>query len=202
MFTLHYAPQSRAIRAVWLLEELELPYKLERYSLTGPELRSAEYRNIHPAGRVPVLEDGDVRICESGAILEYVLARHGGGQLRPDVASPAFPAYLQWLHYAEGMLMPPVNSYMVETVFLPPERSSETHAKRARKLLARMLVGVDEALEGQDYLADDFSAADIMTGSAVMSADMIGVDLEALPNIVAYLARLRGRAAYQRATSV
>ena len=199
---LHFAANSRAMRVAWLLEELELPYELISYGLGAPEMRSPEFRQLHPMGRVPVLEDGDVTLFESGAILEYVLSRYGEGRLRPDVSSPAYPTYLQWFHYCEGMIMPPVNNYMVETFFLPPERQSEVHAKRARKLLGQMLIAVDHALDGQDYLAGEFSAADIMTGSAAMTSTRADVDLSEMPNLTAYLERLSARPAFQTAAAL
>ena len=202
MLKLYFAPKSRAVRAAWMLEELGLEYELVSYALGDPAMRAPDYRRVHPMGRVPVLEDGNVRVMESGAILEYLLARYGQGQFCPAVDSPEFPAYLQWLHYAEGMLMPPINSYMVETFFLPPERQSEVHAKRAKKLLGQMLVAVETALEGRDWLAGDFSAADIMTGSAVMSARMIGVDFADLPRLRAYIDRLEARPAYRIAAAL
>ena len=199
MFKLHYAPKSRAMRIVWLLEELELPYELVRYELGDTQMRSATYRQINPMGRVPVLEDGDVRVNESGAIVEYVLARYGKGRLRPAVDSEDFPAYLQWLHYSEGMLMPPINTYMVETFFLPPERQSEEHAKRAKKLLGHMLRPLNAVLEDRDFLAGAFSAADIMTGHAAVSAQSIGVGMFELSDLELYLARLAERPAFQKA---
>ena len=202
MLKLYFAPKSRAVRAAWMLDELGLEYELVSYALGDPAMRGAEFRAIHPMGRVPVLEDGDVRIMESGAILEYLVKRHGNGRFRPAQESPDYPAYLQWLHYAEGMLMPPVNSYMVETFFLPPERQSEVHAKRAKKLLGHMLVPVDAALAGRDYLAGAFSAADIMTGSAVMSARTIGVDMSQMPHLVAYIDRLEARPAHRKAAAL
>ena len=201
LLTLHFAPNSRAVRAVWLLEELGLDYQLERYALGALEMRSPEFRKVHPMGRVPVLEDGDIRLFESGAIMEYLITRHGQGRLRPAEDSAHYPAYLQWLHYSEGMIMPPINSYMVETFFLPPERQSEVHAKRAKKLLGQMLVAVNDGLAGQEYLAGDFSAADIMTGSAVLSAQHIGVDLSEMRDLQAYCARLQARPAYQKASN-
>ncbi|WP_415402930.1 glutathione S-transferase family protein [Tateyamaria sp. SN3-11] len=202
MLKLYFAPKSRAVRAAWMLEELGLEYELISYALGDPAMRGPEFRAIHPMGRVPVLEDGDVRVMESGAILEYLITRHGDGRFRPAADSADYPAYLQWLHYAEGMLMPPVNSYMVETFFLPPERQSEVHAKRAKKLLGHMLGAVEDALEGRDYLAGDFSAADIMTGSAVMSARTIGLDFSDLPSLRAYIERLEARPAYQKAAAL
>lgn len=202
MLKLHFAPNSRATRVVWLFEELGLDYELVRYELAGAEMRTPEFRKMHPMGRVPILEDGSVTLYESAAILEYILARHGARALRPNPDDTEFPAYLQWLHYAEGMLMPPVNSYMVETVFLPPERRSEVHAKRALKLLGHMLRAVDTALVGREFLAGGFSAADIMTGSASITAANIGVDLGEMPELAAYVERLRARPAFQKAQAI
>ena len=101
---LYFAPNSRAVRIAWLLEELGLEYDVEKYKVGDRALRTPEYYKIHPMGRIPVLEDGETRIYESGAIVQYLLARHGDGKFVPDVNDPSFPEYLQWLHYAEGPL--------------------------------------------------------------------------------------------------
>lgn len=197
---IHHAPNSRSVRAVWLFEELGLPYELEVYKLGDPAMRSAEYLKKHPMGRVPSLEDGDVTIFESGAIVEYVLARYGEGRLRPAVRSQDFPAYLQWLHYSEGMLMPQVNLIMVETFFLPPERRNEENLARATKLLTRMLTAVEAHLgDGKQHLAGDFSGADIMTGHACIVSKRLKADFSDKPNVAAYVDRLTARPAYQRA---
>ena len=95
MLTLHFAPQSRAGRILWLLEELALPYKLNAMAFHPKDLKSDAHRDRHPLGRIPVLDDGDVSIYESGAIVEYILARHKEGGLKPAVDSPMFPEYLQ-----------------------------------------------------------------------------------------------------------
>ena len=79
MLKLHFAPQSRAGRILWLLEELELPYELNAMAFHPTDLKSDEHRSRHPLGRIPVLDDGDVSIYESGAIVEYVMARHKDG---------------------------------------------------------------------------------------------------------------------------
>lgn len=196
---IHFAPNTRAVRIVWLFEELGLPYELERYKLGDPAMRSAEYRKVHPMGRVPALQDGDVTIFESGAIVEYVLARYGNGRLMPKVSSTDFPAYLQWLHYAEGMIMPPVNTIVVETILLPPERRNQGNVDRATKLLGQMLSAVDQHLAGRDYLAGEFSGADIMTGHACTVAARLKADVSDKPNVAAYIARVNARPALQRA---
>jgi glutathione S-transferase len=103
MLKLHYAPGTRAGRIVWLLEELQLPHELNRMEFSPKALKSDEHRAGHPLGRVPVLEDGEVMLYESGAIVEYILARHSNGALKPAVDSPLFPRYLQWFHICRPM---------------------------------------------------------------------------------------------------
>tara|TARA_B100000674_G_scaffold281730_1_gene232961 strand:+ start:429 stop:1037 length:609 start_codon:yes stop_codon:yes gene_type:complete len=199
---IHHAPNTRSVRAIWLMEELGLPYEIEMYKLGDPAMRAPDYLKVHPMGRVPALEDGDVTVFESGAIVEYLLARHGEGQLRPAAASPEFPSYLQWLHYAEGMIMPPVNTIVVETILLPPERRNGGNVARATKLLGRMLSAVDAHMDGREYLAGDFSGADIMTGHACTVARRLGADVSDKPNVESYIERCNARPALQRAWDV
>ena len=168
MLTLHFAPNSRAGRIVWLLEELGLPYEINKMAFHPKDLKSDEHRARHPLGRVPVLDDGDIRIFESGAIVDYVIARHKNGGLRPADDAPEFPEFLQWFHYCEGMVMPPVNTIVVQTVLLPLDRRDEKALGQAQRLLSKALEPVNEALEGRDYLIGDFSAADIMLGLSLI----------------------------------
>jgi len=198
----HHAPDSRSVRIVWLLEELGLPYECELYNLGERRMREADYLAIHPLGRVPALEvDGQV-LLESGAIVEYLLAKHGKGALCPSPDSPQFGTYLQWLHYAEGMLMPQVNIIVVERWFLPEEKRNQTNLDRATRLLTRMLVAVDRGLEGREYLAGEFSGADIMTGHACFVSDQCGADISDKPNVAAYVERIKARPAFQRAMAI
>ena len=195
----YYAPNTRAVRTVWLLNELGLDYELERFKLGEKAMRSPEYLAVNPNGRVPTLDDGDVRMSESTAIAQYLVARYGDGSLGRGPDSPDFPAYLQWLNYAEGMIMPPINAYVVETILLPPDRRSETHADRAMRLLNRTLGPVEAQLEGRDYLVGSFSAADTLTGHACVMSEKFGADLSDKPNIKAYNERLLSRPALQAA---
>jgi len=197
---LHHAPGSRSTRIVWLLEELGLPYDIQFHKLGDRAMRSAEYLKVHPMGRVPALEDNGVVIHESGAIVEYILTRYGAGRMLPDVKSPLYAQYLQWLHYSEGMMMPQVNVIMVETVFLPPERRNEVNVDRATKLLTRSLDAVELQLEkGEEFLAGEFTGADIMTGHACIAAKRLNADMSEKPNVAAYVDRLTSRTAYKKA---
>jgi glutathione S-transferase len=199
MLTLHFAPNSRAGRIVWLLEELGLEYELNRMDFHPKDLKSDEHRARHPLGRVPVLDDGEVRLWESGAIVEYILARYTDGALKPAVDSPLFPEYLQWFHYCEGMIMPPINTIVVQTILLPPERQNKEALDQATRLLGRALAPIDEALAGKDYLIGDFSAADIMLGHSCFMANRFGSVSEDMKQLKAYIGRIDARPAFQKA---
>ncbi len=196
---IYHAPNTRSVRIVWLSEELGLDYEIERFKLGDPAMRGPDYLRVHPMGRVPALEDGGVTIFESGAIVQYLLAKYGDGRLALTVDSADFAPYLQWLHYAEGMIMPPVNTIVVETILLPEERRNQVNADRAIKLVTRMLGAVDQRLEGREYLAGDFSGADIMTGHACIVANRLGGDVSDKPNVASYIERLQARPALRSA---
>ena len=122
MLTLHFCSNSRAQRFLWLLEELKLSYNLNKIKFHPSELKSDEHRKRHPLGRVPVLEDDDITIFESGAIIDYIIEKYDNRNLKPSVESRNFPNYLQWYHYCEGMIMPPMNTIVVHTLILPEDR--------------------------------------------------------------------------------
>jgi len=194
-----HAPNTRSVRIVWLFEELGLPYEIEAYKLGDPSMRTPDYLKVHPMGRVPVLQDGNVKIFESGAIVQYVLEKYGDGKCIPASTSPEFGTYLQWFHYAEGMIMPQVNIIVVESILLPEDRRNKVNLARATKLLTRMLTAVEEGLADHEFLAGDFSGADIMTGHACVVAARLGADLSDKPNVNAYTKRLEARLALQKA---
>ncbi len=196
----YFAPNSRAVRTVWLLEEIGLPYELERFTLGQKEMRGPEYARINPNGRVPTLVDGDITITESTAIAQYLAAKYAPG-LAPGPEDPNFATYLQWLHYAEGMIMPPVNNYVVETILLPPERRNEAMAKRALKLLNKVLAAAETHMEGREFIAGEFNVADTVTGHAVIISRRLGADFSVLPNLSAYANRLEARPAFKAADS-
>ena len=199
MLKLHFAPNSRAGRIVWLFEELGLEYEINKMAFHPKDLKSEEHRKRHPLGRIPVLEDGDITLWESGAIIEYVMARYGDGGLKPAVDTPEFPEYLQWFHYCEGMVMPPINTIMVHSVLLPPERRNAETLGQAQRLLARSVAPVDTALEGRDYLIGKFSAADLMLGHSIFMANRLGQVGDELTNIKGYVQRIEARPAFQTA---
>lgn len=198
---LYFAPRTRSVRVLWLLEELGLPYELERVEFLPPEKKF--FAQQTPTKKLPTLEDGDVVMCESGAIVEYLLERYGEGRLAPPVGSRDRAAYLQWLHFAESTAFPPLGI----VVWLTRYRSDTPHTAEilddARGRAAAGFEFIEAALEGHSYLVgEEFSAADIMMGFTLVAAVTLGlVDDQRYPRIAAYLGRLSARPAFQRAAS-
>src|SRR5436309_11135406 len=109
MIVVHHLNSSRSQRVLWLLEELGLPYEITRYE-RDPEtmLAPRSLQRVHPLGKSPVITEGELTLAESGAILEYLVDRHGGGRFAPAPGTPQRVRYSYWMHYAEGSLMPPL----------------------------------------------------------------------------------------------
>ena len=197
MIRVHHLNDSRSQRILWLLEELELPYELTRYQRDAKtRLAPPELKAVHPLGKSPVMEDGNVKIAESGAIVEYLIARHGRGRLGPAPDSDSWPAYVELLHYAEGSGMLPLmlNLYVM--------RLGEAGAPLHKRIHAE----IDNQLA---YLADVLGERPFLLGEAFTGADvqMIFVfevarafgKLEAHANLSAYLDRMHAREAWKRA---
>ena len=201
MLTLHFSSNSRAQRVLWLLEELQLEYNLNKIKFHPSELKSDEHRKRHPLGRVPVLEDEEITIYESGAIVEYLIARHSNGELKPEVSDPAFPNYLQWFHYCEGMIMPPMNTIVVHTLILPEERRNEEVLRQAKNLLTKALLPVNKLLEKNKYLIDKFSGVDFMLGHSLYMSNKLKCVSDEMINIKNYLSLINEREAFQKAIS-
>src|SRR5579871_2131772 len=109
MLTVHHLNESRSQRILWLLEELGTPYELKVY-MRDPQTRLAplELKAIHPLGKSPVITDGARTIHETGAIIDYIIRRYGGGRLAPEEGTADYEVYCQWLHYGEGSAMLPL----------------------------------------------------------------------------------------------
>ncbi|MEE4144579.1 MAG: glutathione S-transferase [Halieaceae bacterium] len=197
MLTVHHLNNSRSQRILWLLEELELPYELTCYqrdattNLAPPELEA-----VHPLGKSPVLTDGDNTVIESGAIIDYILRRHGGGRLMPEPGSSEHEQYLQWLHYGEGSAMLPLMLRMY-TGRLPD--GGAALQPRIDDELNRHLGYMDKALEGVDwFVGNTFSGADVQLSFVVEIAPLLH-PTGSFSNLAAMRARFQQRPAYQRA---
>lgn len=200
MLTVHHLGRSQSERIVWLCEELGIPYHLTLYTRdSATRLAPPEYRALHPLGIAPVITDGDVVLAESGAIVDYIIARHGSGRLRPGADRPDFPDYLFWFHFANGTLQPAMGRAMtLHRLDLP---AGDPVAAFVQERLQRALHVVEARLGQVDHFAgSDFTAADIMTVFSLTTMRLfLPLDLGPYAHIRAYLQRIGARPAYQRA---
>ena len=198
---LHHVPGSRSCRVIWLLEELGgLDYEVVTYRLGDPRLRSPEYLALNPSGRVPTFEDGGIAFHESGAIVQYLLERHGKGRLEPAPDSAARGPYLQWLHWSEASLMPPLGQINAHKFVLREADRIPQALALARRQFSKALGQLDQALERADHLVENrFTAADLMAGYGIALAGMVGELPEKPRAIHAWFARLAERPAFKRA---
>lgn len=196
MITVHHLNDSRSQRILWLLEELAVPYELKLYQRdAATRLAPPELTAIHPLGKSPVITDGDRVVHESGAIIDYLIRRHGGGRLAPALGSDAYEVYNQWLHYAEGSAMLPLMLFMY--VGRLGEAGAPLHP-RIESEMANHMTYVDGALAGRDWLLGDFSAADVQMSFVGEVLGAFG-RLERYPNIKAWVQRFQARPPYRTA---
>jgi glutathione S-transferase len=200
MVTLYHSPRTRSLRIVWLLEELGTPYALNTLTFSPGDLKSEAYLRVNPLGKVPAIEDGDVRMFESGAIVEYLIERYGDGRLAPPPGTPARAAYLQWLHFAEATAMPPISELAQHTMFKPEAERIAAIVPDAKARIQAWLQVVEAALSDRPFIGGaDFSGADVMLGYSALLPKWFGHLGPQHANIDAYLTRLEARPALQKA---
>ncbi len=212
MIVVHHLNNSRSQRVLWLLEELGVPYEVKRYQrdaktmLAPPELLA-----VHPLGKSPVIVDGTLTVAESGAVIDYLVDRYGGGRLIPPAGTPERLSYTYWLHYAEGSAMPPL---LLKLVF---DRIANGPAPWPISAVARHIAGtvqnsfigpqlkrhldyMEAALGAHTWFAGgEFTAADVqMSFPLEAAASRAGLNASR-PRLTAFLDRIHARDAYQRA---
>jgi glutathione S-transferase len=194
MIIVHHLNNSRSQRVLWMLEEFGAPYEIIPY-VRDPQtmLAPPDLKAIHPLGKSPVIEDGDVVVAETGAIVEYLAARFGG-LIPADPAAKRHATY--WLHFAEGSAMPPL---LLKLYASRMGEAAAPLAARADQQIAAWLVFVELALAEAPFLAGaELSVADIMM-SFPLEAAMARGGAEKFAGVVSYLDRLHARPAYARA---
>jgi glutathione S-transferase len=211
MIIVHHLNNSRSQRVLWLLEELGLAYEIKPYQrdaktmLAPPALRA-----VHPLGKSPVITEGDVVLAETGAIVEWLVERHGAGRLVPPAGTPERARYTYWLHYAEGSAMPPL---LLKLVFSQLAPSSPFLVKGlvgsiASKVQARLIdpqlkthadYWEQELSKSEWFAGPDFTAADVMMSFPLEAGASRGGALEGRPRVKAFLEKIHARPAYRRA---
>ena len=207
--TLHHLDDSRSQRILWLLEELEVDYAIERYQRDENMRAPASLRKVHPLGKSPALEiDGRV-YAETGAVVETIIDHFGDGRMRPSTDSDDFDRYRYFLHYAEGSLMPPLLVKLIMgqvraapvPFFLKPvvkKIASTVDGNFTNAELERNFSFLNQELEGREWFAGELSGADIMLSFPIEAAAG-RADLTPYANVTSFIERVHARPAYQRA---
>jgi glutathione S-transferase len=212
MITVHHLNNSRSQRVLWLLEELGLPYEIQQYQRDAKTmLAPPALMKVHPLGKSPVITEAGVTVAESGAIVEYLVGRHGAGRLIPAEGSPERLRYTYWLHFAEGSAMPPllmklifdrVGSSPMPFFAKPIARAIASKVLEGFVMpnLTRQLDFMEAELGRSEWFAgDEFTAADIqMSFPLEAAAQRAGLNASR-PKLMAYLQRIHDRPAYRRA---
>jgi glutathione S-transferase len=200
MLTVHHLGKSQSERIVWLCEELQIPYELKRYARDSVTmLAPPDYKALHPIGAAPVITDGDLVLAESGAVVEYIIAKYGNGRLALNSAHRDFAQFLYWYHFANGTLQAAMGRSMILNRLKLVDDNPILLASKGR--LDRAFNLVDARTREVEYLAGtEFTSADIMIGFSLTTMRyFMPYDLGRCPNIVRYLARIGARFAYRRA---
>ncbi len=192
MLTVHHLGASQSERIVWLCEELGLPYALIRYERETSGAAPPEYKALHPAGTAPIITDGQIVLAETGAVIEYIARRHGGGRLLLGPEHKDFTNFLFWFHYGNGSMVP---AFMMDVV---AKRLGAPSISGRTDIAFRL---VEQRLGQAEWFAGDiFTAADIMMVFPLTSARAFsGRDISDSPNLLAYLKRVREREGYRAA---
>lgn len=199
MLKLYHAPRTRSVRVRWLLEEMGLAHELVRVDFRP---QPSMFAQSTPLGKFPVLDDDGILVGESGAIVEYILERHGDGRFAPPVGSPLRGPFLQWVHFAEGTAFPPLGVLVWHLLYRGDAGQIPLAIESARERALAALDVVERHLATRDYLlGEDFSAADIMLGFTAMAAQVLGVLGDRHPALSAWLVRVTSRPAFLRATA-
>ena len=191
----HHLGISQSERIVWLCEELGIAYRLDRYDREPTGMAPAAYKALHPMGIAPIITDGDIVLAETGAIVDYIVMKHGDGRLTLPADHPAFADWLFWLHIANGTLIPTEMIGMMLSRIAPDMAGAMGGRSEAVYALA------EERLARATWFAgDSFTTADIMMVFPFTTLRAFAPrDLGPYPHIRAYLARIGERPAYIRA---
>lgn len=203
-YTLFHAPMSRSVRARWALEEMGLPYTLERVEFTRGDVGGAAFKAINPLQKVPAFKDGETVILESLAIVEYLLAKNAPTPLAVTPDEAEFGRYLEWMHFGEATMSMSVNLTLAHGALLPEAHRNPGVLKWARDAVDKQLVMLAERGlgDGREFLAGGrLTAADMSVGYMLYLLKIVK-QFDGAPEAVrAYFDRLRQIDSWKRASA-
>jgi len=196
MLKIYHAPRTRGFRAIWLCEELDIPYEINPVDFSPAHRARPEWRKLSPVGKLPVMTDGKLIMYESGAMVQYILDKYGDNRLQPVRGTAEHAMYLQWSWFAEATFARPLGE-IVNHKRVFAENASQEIIDEMKDRARQCALAVDSAVDGQAWiLGDEFSAADIMLGYTLRLYGLLMG--EPLPdNAESYWARLSARDAFK-----
>jgi glutathione S-transferase len=199
MINLYHCMSARSFRALWMLEELGLPYQLQMLPFP-PRALARSYLELNPLGTVPLMIDGDTRMTESAAICQYLCALSAPTQLQVEPSEEGYGDYLNFLHFGEATLTFPQTLVLRYTRFETEHRLQPTVADDYSKWFLARLRTLEPVLAQGEYLcAGRFTAADVSVGYALLLAQHLGLTSRFTPAVHMYWQRLQHRDGYGRA---
>jgi glutathione S-transferase len=201
MIKLYGVPGSRAMRSLWMLEELGVPYEHIKVTFANNGTHTPEYLKINPNGHIPALQDGDVTLWESLAINLYLARKYDKGLWPKSVAGEGH--VFKWSLWAMTEAEEPVVTALLHRVFFPEEQRDKAKAEDAAQRFQTPLKVIDGELSGRTYLlGGDFTVADLNVASVLCWAPMAGLDLSSAANVAAWMGRCTSRPAYAKVMSM
>lgn len=196
--TIHHLQVSQSERLPWLCEELNIPYTLTLHQ-RAPIFSPQSIKDINPLGQAPVIQDGDLKLAESTACVEYIIHTHGNGKLALLHSHKNYADYLYWFHFANGTLQPQVLLMLQLSRF--DKGTASSYAANLSGRFAKLLSLMDVRLLENEWLAgDEFTAADIMIVFTLTTMRLFcPFDLSGYEGILAYLERVTQREGYRKA---
>ena len=202
--TLYHAPMTRSVRVRWCLEEMGLPYVLERVSFDRGNVGGDAYRSVNPMQKVPAFKDGDTVVLESTAIVEYLVTRHGPTELAVSPDEPEYGRYLEFLHFGEATMSMGVNLTLAHGYLLPEDQRNPSVLKWARAAVDKQLGLIAErGLENgaRDWIAAGrVTAADMSVGYMLYLLKIVRQFDGAPPVVQAYFDRIKALPSWQAAS--
>ena len=199
MLKIYHAPRTRGIRVIWLCDELGIPLQVERIDFSAQWRARPEWRAISPVGKVPVLFDGDIKLLESCAMMDYILERYGNGALQPSKDPQARADFLHWHWFAEATFARPLGEIVNHAREFPGEAGIPEVVAEMKRRAGLAAEAVASHMQGREYLVEDqFTAADISMGYSLHVMEQLAP--EYFPETLKpYWGRLSARPAFQRA---
>ena len=196
MITLHHCPQTRSMRTLWLLHELDIDFQVRTYPFDR-SLRSPEFLSLSPAGRVPALEIEGERMFETGAITEYLCERFSPDRLGRMPGTPDRMSWLVWVHFAETVSQHVAALTQQHVMLFEDTMRSpivmKLEAARVAKCYSAIEARLSTPVENRDYLlTSGFSAADVSVGHAVYMAQYFA-KIDGYPALQDWYARISAR---------